>query len=355
MTEIPARRATVWRRAWPIVRFVGGVLLAGVALYAVLGKRDELSGAGDALGHLHASWVALATVAEVVSFLCFAALQRRLLHSGGLPIGFGALTAITFAGNAVANSLPGGPAWGSVFAYRQYRQRGADETLAAWTLVAVSICSGVAVGSVATVGVAIAGEQSADLDLVGAAIGTLVAAVAMAMLLRRRGVVLAILTRAVRVGQRVVHRPSGDAREVVEREWQRLTAVSPSRGDWVLAMGWAALNWMWDAFCLAVCFLAVGAGVPWRGLLLAYGAAQLAANLPITPGGLGVVEGSLTIALVAYGGAHGSTVAAVLLYRIMNFWAPLPIGWATWGALMVKSRSAGGHHGLERAQEAVPA
>ena len=42
--------------------------------------------------------------------------------------------------------------------------------------------------------------------------------------------------------------------------------------------------------------------------------AQLAANLPITPGGLGVVEGSLTIALVAYGGGRDSTVAAVLLY-----------------------------------------
>jgi len=37
----------------------------------------------------------------------------------------------------------------------------------------------------------------------------------------------------------------------------------------------------------------------WKGLLLAYGAGQLAADLPITPGGLGVVEGSLTIALVA--------------------------------------------------------
>ena len=165
--------------------------------------------------------------------------------------------------------------------------------------------------------------------------------------------VMAVLTWAVRVGQRVVHRPRGDAREVAERELQRINRVSPTRADWALAMAWAGLNWLWDAFCLALCFLAVGAGVPWRGLLLAYGAAQLAANLPITPGGLGVVEGSLTIALVAYGGAHGSTVAAVLLYRILNFWAPLPIGWATWGALMVKARSAGGDRGP--AHQTVPA
>jgi uncharacterized protein (TIRG00374 family) len=73
-------------------------------------------------------------------------------------------------------------------------------------------------------------------------------------------------------------------------------------------------------------------------LLLAYGAGQLAANLPITPGGLGVVEGSLTIALVAFGGAENSTVAAVLLYRIISFWAELPVGWAAWAAFELAGR-----------------
>jgi Lysylphosphatidylglycerol synthase TM region len=73
--------------------------------------------------------------------------------------------------------------------------------------------------------------------------------------------------------------------------------------------------------------------VPWKGLLLAYGAGQLAANLPITPGGLGVVEGSLTIALVVYGGAEPSTVVAVLLYRVLSFWLALPAGWGAWAWL----------------------
>ena len=78
--------------------------------------------------------------------------------------------------------------------------------------------------------------------------------------------------------------------------------------------------------------------MPWKGLLLAYGAGQLAANLPITPGGLGVVEGSLTIALVAFGGAEASTVAGVLVYRLFNFWLLLPVGWGAWGVLTVQSR-----------------
>jgi uncharacterized protein (TIRG00374 family) len=80
--------------------------------------------------------------------------------------------------------------------------------------------------------------------------------------------------------------------------------------------------------------------VPWRGLLLAYGAGQLASSLPVTPGGLGVVEGSLTVALVAFGGAEASTVAAVLLYRVLSFWAMLPIGWGAWGGMKLVGRTA---------------
>ena len=91
-------------------------------------------------------------------------------------------------------------------------------------------------------------------------------------------------------------------------------------------MVWRRGYWIADCGCLTFAFLAVGSPVPWQGLLLAYCAAQLAVNLPITPGGLGVVEGSLTVALVAFGGGRAPTVAAVLLYRVLSFWIPLPTG-----------------------------
>ena len=96
----------------------------------------------------------------------------------------------------------------------------------------------------------------------------------------------------------------------------------------------------------------MGAEVPWRGLLLAYAAAQLATNLPITPGGLGVVEGSLTVALVAFGGAQASTVAAVLIYRVLSFWLILPIGWGTLGAITYNHRRGRGARPLVLAGQA---
>ena len=85
-------------------------------------------------------------------------------------------------------------------------------------------------------------------------------------------------------------------------------------------------------------FLAIDAPIPWKGLLLAYGAGQLAATLPITPGGLGVVEGSITVALVAFGGAEASTAYAVLLYRLISFWFILVIGWLFIGQLALQVR-----------------
>ena len=101
---------------------------------------------------------------------------------------------------------------------------------------------------------------------------------------------------------------------------------------------WGTANWLFDCACFAMMFLAVDASIPWKGLLLAYGAGQLAANLPFTPGGLGVVEGSITIALVAFGGSQVSTVDAVLMYRVISFWLVLVVGWGFWGQLAFQVR-----------------
>jgi hypothetical protein len=65
----------------------------------------------------------------------------------------------------------------------------------------------------------------------------------------------------------------------------------------------------------------------------------LAANLPVTPGGLGAVEGTITIALVAFGGpTHNAITSAVLMYRILSFWLVLAVGWGLWSVLALQVR-----------------
>ncbi len=68
----------------------------------------------------------------------------------------------------------------------------------------------------------------------------------------------------------------------------------------------------------------------------AWSLARLLGSLPITPGGLGVVEVGLTGALVGFGGENAEVVAAVLVYRFLTIVPTLVLGLlagATWRRL----------------------
>jgi uncharacterized protein (TIRG00374 family) len=312
---------------------VVGLGLAALAIWALAGRRGELSGASSYLANLDWTWLALAVVAEVCSLAAFAIVQQRLLSAAEVDSTLSQMMSVTLAETAIANSMPAGPLVSSVFAFHQYRRRGADEAVAGWTLAAVFVAMSVSLALVASVGVGVAGAEGSGLDLVGVTIGVLVAALAMGVLFVQRRALAWVIRALLRGSRRLLHWPTGDLGDHVDRLVAHLTTVSLSPRAVASILWWGVANWVLDCGCLALSFLAVGVGVPWKGLLLAYGAGQLAANLPITPGGLGVVEGSLTIALVAFGGAETSTVAAVLLYRIITFWGELPVGWGTWGAL----------------------
>ena len=80
------------------------------------------------------------------------------------------------------------------------------------------------------------------------------------------------------------------------------------------------VNWLADCACLACAIKATGEPVPWAGLLLAYGAAAVAGSTGVTPGGFLIVEAALTAALAATGMAPARALAAVLAYRLVNFW-----------------------------------
>jgi uncharacterized protein (TIRG00374 family) len=329
-----------WYRVWRIARFLLGLAAAGAAIWAITGKTDELRGATHYLSDLRWWWVLLAIGAELFSYLSYASLQSRLLNAGDVRIPLVPMTGISLAANAIQNSLPGGIVFYAAYLYRQYRRFGADEVLAGWTLVAVNALSFITLSAIAAVGLCLALGTGSALDLVEVILGIVITAALLVLLWAERSRLLPHLARTVRLSQRLTHRPSPNltAEDVIDRWLARVGSVSPNRTDWAWATGFSLGNWIADCACLTISFLAVGAGVPWRGLLLAYGAGQLAAILPITPGGLGVVEGSLTIALVTFGGAQDSTVAAVLLYRLISFWLLLPVGWASWGTLALAGR-----------------
>ena len=142
--------------------------------------------------------------------------------------------------------------------------------------------------------------------------------------------------------------------------WDKMTLVRPSASQWLGAFALAAANWVYDAACLVAAVLALGGTIPWPGVLVAYGVAQVGASLPVSPGGLGVVEGSLTYALILYGMPIKVAVASVLLYRVISFWALVPIGWGAWGMLLFSNRRGDGDernpwawHGSDAARPSI--
>jgi putative heme transporter len=337
MTTRTRWRARV-RRAWPVAKYVIGLGLAALAIEQLTGHQSELAEASDALSHLRWGWVVLGVAAEAASFLAFAQIQRRMLRAGRVDVAIGPMTAITLAANSITNSLPAGSVIAPAYAFRQFRRRGADQAVAGWSVAATFVVASVTLAVVAAVGVSVAGAEGASLDLVGPIAAVLLLAVGLGVIFVQKRALAWAVSAALHLCQRLSGWPRGEPAAHIDWIIQRLTVVRLSPRQVAGALWLGLVNWGSDCGCLALSFLAVGASVPWKGLLLAYGAGQLAANLPITPGGLGVVEGSLTIAIVAYGGAAPATVVAVLLYRVLSFWLLLPIGWGAWAWLAWTAR-----------------
>jgi len=81
-----------------------------------------------------------------------------------------------------------------------------------------------------------------------------------------------------------------------------------------------------DYGCLLAALRATGASPQPSLVLLAYAAAGIVALLPLTPGGLGIVEASLSGLLVLAGVHASDAVLATLAYRIASYWLPLLAG-----------------------------
>jgi len=194
------------------------------------------------------------------------------------------------------------------------------------------VFSSFALVAVVALGAVVSGS---GLAVVSAAVGVLGGAVPLGVLLlslRRPGprrLLERLGTRLVATSQKVSGRPEGDPEEIVQEQLEEVTALEPDTRTLAVVAWLAVLNWGADAACLVLAILAVGGDVPWQGLLLAWAAGTAVASLGLTPGGLGVVEATLSSALVATGMVGSTAIAAVLVYRIVSLWLVLAAGGVT--------------------------
>ena len=302
--------ATPGRAARDLARYVIGIAAGIIVLVLLVGRRGELSAALGQLGQVRPGWLACAIGAEAASLWSFGYLQHRVLRLAGTEIAVRALFALSLANDAISLTVPGEPVVSSAYRFRYYRRRGATTEGAGWTIFTILLAQAVAMASLLLLGVVVALAGRARGTRGAAVVGLVVVLGAGAILVRRDLVLriaVALTGAARRMGRRRGAAGGSDdgvgAR--VEAALARMREIPLPARSAVLVVALAALVWCGDFGCLLASLAAVRAAIPWSGVLLAFGVAQVVGSLPVVPGGLGVVEGSLAVILAAYGMGRG--------------------------------------------------
>jgi uncharacterized membrane protein YbhN (UPF0104 family) len=136
-------------------------------------------------------------------------------------------------------------------------------------------------------------------------------------------IVLAGVVLAVPAGRRIVRaRLSPTFGQVLPR----LLEVAQHPRKLAEGIGGALLLSLAYILCLAACVAAFGRSVPFAKIGFVYLTGSAIGSIIPTPGGLGAVEAALTAGLTAAGVPGAVAVSAVLLFRLLTFWLPVPLG-----------------------------
>ena len=315
------------------------VLISGVALYLVLPEVIDVFHAWPRLVSLNLLWFIPALVAEATHFACTFSLQRIALRTKAW---FSVITA-QLAGNAISLIVPGGAAAGAAVQFRMLAVSGMDATDAVGGLTAFSFLGigGLLALPVFVLPVVLFGSPVStglfDAAIIGAvgfvvfvALGTMfmayekplrwagqVAQSARNRILRKRAPVTGLPDRLLEQRNLI--------RTVLGQQWWQATLLSAGR-------------LLFDYLCLLFSVRAVGAHPRPSLILLAYAVAGIIGLVPITPGGLGIVEASLSGLLVLAGLTGVEAVLATLAYRLASYWLPLMAGPFAYGVFKYRYR-----------------
>jgi uncharacterized protein (TIRG00374 family) len=323
-TAAPTETATpTWKR---LRKSAFWLALTGISIYLVFPSIVEVFGSWRQITRF--SWPSLLAMAglQAATLACVWALQWVALHG----VRWRAIITSQLAGNALAKIAPGGGAMGGALQYKLLVRAGAPAgaTVTALTAVNVLVFAVVLAMPVLAIPALLRGGVDDTLEHTAfAGLGVFVAASALGTLLLSHDGALAWVGR---VAQRVRNRLRGRSEplehlpERLLRERDRLLATLGPR--WKRALLATVGRWTFDYLTLLAALAAIGSH-PRPGLvLLAFCGAQVLAQIPITPGGLGFVEAGLTAMLALAGVSAGDAVLATFAYRLFSYWLPLPVG-----------------------------
>lgn len=324
-----------------IVIYLAFVLALVVGLYvglpaALSGVSDTLEKVGDANGW----WLAVALGFNVLSFVAYIALFRGVVggqaETGGIVgprLDWSVSYQITMAGLAATRLFSAGGAGGIALTYWALRRAGMDRREAACRMVAflcllylvymlALVLGGVGLRTGLFPGPHPVGMTIVPAALAGIAIVSFVLISLIPQDIERR---LAEWSRGYRRRARFLRRLASGPALVARGSRITLEIVRhPSRG--ALAIAGAVGFWAANIGVLWACFEAYGEPVPLAVLVQGFFVGMTANLLPFFPGGVGSVDAGMIGAFLAFGEPASSVVVAVLTYRVIAFWLPIPPG-----------------------------
>ncbi len=113
----------------------------------------------------------------------------------------------------------------------------------------------------------------------------------------------------------------------------RLVDVLQTPRKLLTGMGGTLLLTVAFVLCLDASIRAFGGSLPLTTVVVVFLTANALGSAAPTPGGLGAVEGALTLALTISGLTAETATSAVLLYRLLTLWLPVLPGWAAFAYL----------------------
>ncbi|HET9648711.1 MAG TPA: lysylphosphatidylglycerol synthase transmembrane domain-containing protein [Microlunatus sp.] len=334
---LSARDPVTRRRLGRLIKIVASIALVVVSIWwVVLPQLPDSQRAAAAVRSVSWPLVALAVVVEGLSLLSYTAMTRALLTNARSS--FGTLLRIDLTVLGASHALPAGGATAAALRYRLWRRIGVGQTEALSGAAVQATIGNAVLGAIFLLGAMLSAVEGASIS------GYLVAITATAaiiLLAVGAGWALIIIpdrvTGAVQAISR--HLPSrirDSAAGLIRSLSGRLTSLVEHPSSLRRVTIFAAGNWLLDSTVVGILLVAVGHPLSIGRLLTVYGIANLLAVVPLTPGGLGVVEAAMVSALVGFGVPSTAALLVTLGWRLLQFWLPIPTSGLTYLSLAMQ-------------------
>jgi uncharacterized protein (TIRG00374 family) len=314
-----------------LIQTAVAVVLLFVAIYVLIPKLFDLQDAIAKIGEGDPWWIALGVVFCVLSFAAYVALFRGVVGEKVIHLEWGESYQITMAGLAATRLFSAGGAGGILLTYWALRKAGMERRQAASRMLAfLVVLYSIYLLALVIFGILLRTHVlSGEAPLSGTVIPAALAAVVLVL-----GSLAALVPEDFE--RRIERHTSGRFGKVA----RRLATVPATLADGtrtalqfvrhrrsgVLTIGGAIGFWAANIAILWASFHAFDTHIPLGVVVQGFFLGMLANLIPFAPGGVGAVDAGMIGAFVLFGLPSAEVFAAVLTYRVIAFWLPIPPG-----------------------------